>query len=60
MTWAFHFIFLEHDLVNCRTISRRDMRNTVNKYMTVVLNETPLTPRWWTLMTVWPGKEGTI
>lgn len=41
---GFHFIFLEHDLEDCRTISRRDMRNTVNKYMTVVLNETPLDP----------------
>ena len=39
---GFHFIFLEHDLEDCRTISRRDMRNTVNKYMTVVLNEKPL------------------
>ena len=39
---GFHFIFLEHDLEDCRTISRRDMRNTVNKYMTVVLNEEPL------------------
>ena len=29
---GFHFIFLEHDLEDCRTISRRDMRNTVNKY----------------------------
>ena len=41
---GFHFIFLEHDLEDCRTISRRDMRNTVNKYMTVVLNEAPLDP----------------
>lgn len=39
---GFHFIFLEHDLEDCRTISRRDMRNIVNKYMTVVLNEKPL------------------
>lgn len=41
---GFHFIFLEHDLEDCRTISRRDMRNTINKYMTVVLNEVPLDP----------------
>ena len=39
---GFRFVFLEHDLEDCRTISRRDMRNTINKYMSVVLNEKPL------------------
>ena len=39
---GFHFIFVEHDLEDCRTISRRDMRRCVNDYMSVVLNETPL------------------
>ena len=39
---GFHFIFLEHDLEDCRTVSRRDMRKIVNNYMTVVLNEEPL------------------
>ena len=28
----------------CRTISRRDMRNCVNSYMSVVANEEPLDP----------------
>ncbi|MEG1633912.1 MAG: 2-hydroxyacyl-CoA dehydratase family protein [Oscillospiraceae bacterium] len=37
-----YFMFLEHDLEDCRTISRRDMRNQVNNYMTVVLGEKPL------------------
>ena len=41
---GFHFIFLEHDLEDCRTVSRQDMRNCVNKYMSVVLNEKPLDP----------------
>ena len=39
---GFYFVFLEHDLEDCRTISRRDMRSIINKYMTVVLNEKPL------------------
>ena len=33
-----------HDLEDCRTVSRQDMRNCVNKYMSVVLNEKPLDP----------------
>ena len=41
---GFHFIFIEHDLQDSRTVSRQDMRNCVNKYMSVVLNETPLDP----------------
>ena len=41
---GFHFIFIEHDLEDSRTVSRQDMRNCVNKYMSVVLNETPLDP----------------
>lgn len=39
---GFHFMFLEHDLEDCRTISRRDMRKQVNNYMSVVLGEKPL------------------
>ena len=39
---GFHFIFIEHDLEDPRTVSRRDMRNNVNGYMTVVMGETPL------------------
>ena len=41
---GFYFIFVEHDLEDCRTISRRDMRNIVNNYMSVVVGEEPLDP----------------
>ena len=41
---GFHFIFIEHDLEDSRTVSRQDMRKCVNNYMSVVLNETPLDP----------------
>jgi len=41
---GFHFIFVEHDLEDSRTVSRQDMRNCVNNYMSVVLNEKPLDP----------------
>jgi hypothetical protein len=39
---GFHFIFIEHDLEDSRTVSRREMRERVNGYMSVVLNEKPL------------------
>jgi len=39
-----HFIFIEHDLEDSRTVSRQDMRNCVNNYMSVVLGEKPLDP----------------
>ena len=41
---GFHFIFIEHDLEDSRTVSRQDMRKCVNNYMSVVLNEQPLDP----------------
>ena len=41
---GFKFVFLPHDLEDSRTISRRDMRNAINDYMTVVMNEKPLDP----------------
>ena len=41
---GFHFIFIEHDLEDCRTVSRQDMRNCINQYMSVVMNEKPLDP----------------
>ena len=41
---GFHFIFVEHDLEDCRTVSRQDMRNCINSYMSVVLGEEPLDP----------------
>ena len=39
---GFHFVFLPHDLEDSRTISRQDMRDAINDYMTVVMNEKPL------------------
>jgi len=39
---GFYFLFLEHDLEDCRTISRRDIRKGINNYMSVVLGEEPL------------------
>ena len=39
-----HFIWVQQDLMDCRTISRRDMREQVNKYMTSVLQEKPVDP----------------
>lgn len=39
---GFHFIFIEHDLEDCRTVSRRDMRKNVSDYMSIVMNEQPL------------------
>ena len=41
---GFHFIFIEHDLEDSRTVSRQDMRNCINQYMSVVMNEKPLDP----------------
>ncbi len=37
-----NFIWVPQDLMDCRTISRRDMREHVNKYMTTVLQEKPI------------------
>ncbi|MCR5154227.1 MAG: 2-hydroxyacyl-CoA dehydratase family protein [Lachnospiraceae bacterium] len=41
---GFHFIFIEHDLEDSRTVSRQDMRKCVNDYMSIVLGEKPLDP----------------
>ena len=41
---GFHFIFIEHDLEDSRTVSRQNMRDCVNSYMSVVLGEEPLDP----------------
>ncbi|WP_459129656.1 2-hydroxyacyl-CoA dehydratase family protein [Guggenheimella bovis] len=38
------FVLLPQDLEDSRTISRRDMRKTINTYMSVVLGEEPLDP----------------
>ena len=37
---GFHFIFIDTRSRVCRTISRRDMRNCVNSYMSVVPERT--------------------
>lgn len=39
-----NFIWVKQDLMDPRTISRRDMREQVNKYMQTVLQEEPLDP----------------
>lgn len=36
------FIWVKQDLMDCRTISRRDMREQVNSYMSAVLQEEPV------------------
>ncbi len=38
------FIWVPQDLMDPRTISRRDMREQINKYMTTVLREEPVDP----------------
>lgn len=37
-------VWLKQDLVDPRTISRRDMRDQLNKYMEAVMNEEPVDP----------------
>ena len=39
-----HLIWVEHDLMDPRTVSRRDMRSKVNNYMYNVFQEEPLDP----------------
>ncbi len=39
-----HMIWIEHDLMDPRTVSRRAMRAKVNSYMTAVMREEPLDP----------------
>jgi benzoyl-CoA reductase/2-hydroxyglutaryl-CoA dehydratase subunit BcrC/BadD/HgdB len=39
-----NFIWVKQDLMDPRTISRRDMRDQINNYMTTVLQETPVDP----------------
>ena len=38
------FVWVKQDLMDPRTISRRDMREQVNQYMSTVLQENPLDP----------------
>ena len=37
-------IWIEHDLMDPRTVSRKDMRSKVNEYMRTVMREEPLDP----------------
>lgn len=37
-------IWIEHDLMDPRTVSRKDMRSRVNNYMTTVMQEEPIDP----------------
>ena len=37
-----HLVFLPHDLEDCRTIPRKEIRKAINDYMSIVLNEEPL------------------
>ena len=39
-----NFIWVRQDLMDPRTISRREMREQVNKYMQTVMQEEPLDP----------------
>ena len=39
-----HLIWVQHDLMDHRTVSRRTMRNSVSKYMETVFREKPLDP----------------
>ena len=39
---GFKFVFLPHDLEDCRTIPRKEIRKAINDYMSIVLNEEPL------------------
>jgi benzoyl-CoA reductase/2-hydroxyglutaryl-CoA dehydratase subunit BcrC/BadD/HgdB len=39
-----HLIWVEHDLMDPRTASRRDMRGKVNQYMRTIMREEPVDP----------------
>lgn len=39
-----HFVWIEHDLMDPRTVSRRDMRAKVNNFMMNVMREEPVDP----------------
>ncbi len=39
-----HLIWIEHDLMDPRTVSRKEMRNRVNRYMQTVFRAEPLDP----------------
>lgn len=39
-----HLIWIDHDLMDPRTVSRKEMRNMVNRYMQTVFREEPVDP----------------
>ena len=39
-----HLIWIPHDVMDPRTVSRREMREAFNQYMITVLREEPLDP----------------
>ncbi|MEG2633217.1 MAG: 2-hydroxyacyl-CoA dehydratase family protein, partial [Oscillospiraceae bacterium] len=39
-----HLIWVEHDLMDPRTVSRREMRGKISKYMQAVMREEPIDP----------------
>lgn len=39
-----HLIWVEHDLMDPRTVSRREMRGKVNRYMQTIMREEPVDP----------------
>ncbi len=40
----YHMIWIEHDLMDPRTVSRKDMRGKVNEYMRTVMRAEPVDP----------------
>jgi len=40
----YHMIWIEHDLMDPRTVSRRTMRDKINEYMFTVMGATPVDP----------------
>ncbi|MCQ2488398.1 MAG: 2-hydroxyacyl-CoA dehydratase family protein [Clostridia bacterium] len=41
---GYHMIWIEHDLMDPRTVSRKDMRGKVNEYMRTVMKAEPVDP----------------
>ena len=53
-----HLIWVQHDLMDPRTVSRKAMRDAVNKYMLTVFREEPLDPTYLDYSDELTGKEG--
>ena len=41
---GYHMIWINHDLMDPRTVSRKDMRAIVNEYMRTVMQAEPVDP----------------